>query len=257
MNVTFDSNVWERVIDEDNHHLAKIKDKIRNGGIQAYICEIALSLEPIRKKSRSEFFENYRLHTTTNHLPPEGETLRMQIGFAPNVELHPGHHPKLRAKLLEARNLGFRVLRMTNIGTVRPKEIPDDMYVDHTDMDEFWRYAEPLASCGAYIESMGCGQAAYNRFKEEFNLVGLDVQSVPIERRKEFAERWKEFSEAIAEWVDGDSLAAHYAAGNEFFCTDDNARKAGTKSIFHSENRNRLEAEYGIKIISSYKASQL
>ena len=250
MNVTFDSNVWERVIDEDDCHLAEIKDKIRTGRLQPYICEIALSLEPIEKKLRSEFFENYHLCTTVNNLPPKGETLTMQIGFAPNVELHPGFHPKLWAKILEARNLGFRVLRMTNFGTVRPKNIPDDMYIDPSDMDEFWRYAEPLASCGDYITSMGCGQAAYDRFKEEFNLVGLDVQSIPVERRKEFAE-------AIAEWVDGDSLAAHYAVGNEFFCTDDNARNAGTKSIFHSVNKNRLQAEYDVKIISSRELAQL
>ena len=257
MNVTFDSNVWERVIDEDDCHLAEIKDKIRNGRIQSHICEIALSLEPSKKKLRSEFFENYHLCTTVNNLPPKGETLTMQIGFKPNVELHPGFHPKLWAKILEARNLGFRVLRMTNIGTVRPKDIPDDMYINPTDMDEFWRYAEPLASCSDYITSMGCGQAAYNRFKEEFNLVGLDVQSIPVERRKEFVERWKEFAEAIAEWVDGDSLAAHYAAGNDFFCTDDKAGNAGTKSIFHNVNKNRLEAEYGIKIISSREIAQL
>ena len=50
MNVTFDTNVWERVIDEDNHHFAEIKNKICNGKIQAYICEIALSLESIKKK---------------------------------------------------------------------------------------------------------------------------------------------------------------------------------------------------------------
>lgn len=257
MNVTFDSNVWERIIDENDCHLAEIKDKIRDGRIQSHICEIALSLEPIKKKLRAEFFENYHFRTTVNNLPPKGETLTMQIGFKPNVELHPGFHPKLWAKILEARNLGFRVLRMTNIGTVRPKNIPDDMYINPTDMDEFWRYAEPLASCSDYITSMGCGQAAYNRFKEEFNLVGLDVHSIPVERRKEFVERWKDFAEAIAEWVDGDSLAAHYAAGNDFFCTDDNARNAGTKSIFHSVNKKRLETEYSIKIIPSHKIAQL
>ena len=104
---------------------------------------------------------------------------------------------------------------------------------------------------------MGCGQAAYNRFKEEFNLIGLDVQSIPVERREEFGECWEEFAEAIAEWVDGESLAVHYAAGNDFFCTDDEARNAGTKSIFHSVNKKRLEEEYGIKIISSRQLAQL
>lgn len=252
MNVTFDSNVWERVIDEDNHHLTKIKDKIRNGRIQAYICEIALSLESIERKIRSKFFEDYRPRITVNHLPAEDEKLVMQVCVAPNVELHPDHHPKQQAKLLEARNLGFRVLRMTNFGTIRTQEIPDEMYMDNldADIDKFWRYAERLESCNDYITSMGCGRALYNRFIEEFNLVGSRGQSIPIDRRKEFAE-------AIAEWVDSESLAAHYAACNEFFCTDDNARTAGTKSIFHEGNKSRLEAEYGIKIISSCETSQL
>ncbi|MDE0322733.1 MAG: hypothetical protein OXN27_02325 [Candidatus Poribacteria bacterium] len=252
MNVTFDTNVWEKVIDEDNHHFGKIKNKIRDGKIHAYICEIALSLESIKRQDRPEFFAGYRPSITVNHLPTEDEKLVMQICVAPNVELHPDHHPKLQTKLLEARHLGFRVLRMTNFGTIRTQEIPDEMYMDNAndDIDEFWRYAECLSSCADYITSMGCGQTAYNQFKGEFNLVGAGSQLIPIKRRKEF---WK----AIAEWVDGDSLAAHYAAGNEFFCTNDKARSAGTQSVFHGANRNRLETEFGIKIISSCEAAQL
>ena len=257
MNVTFDTNVWRRVIDENDCHFAGIKEKIRNGRIQPYICEIALSLESIERKLRAEFFEDYRPRITSNDLPSEGESLTMQFRFEPNVELHPGFHPKLWAHILEAQNLGFRVLRMTQAGTVRPKDIPDDMYINSTDRDEYFRYAELSERCGDYITSMGCGQAAYNRFKEEFNLIGLDVQSIPVERREEFGECWEEFAEAIAEWVDGESLAVHYAAGNDFFCTDDEARNAGTKSIFHSVNKKRLEEEYGIKIISSRQLAQL
>ena len=56
MKITFDSNVWERVINEAEHHLVKIKNKIREGKIQAYICEIALDLEAIQKKKRAELF---------------------------------------------------------------------------------------------------------------------------------------------------------------------------------------------------------
>ena len=56
MNVTFDSNVWEKVIDEDDHPFSKIKHKIRTGEILPYICEIALSLEAIQRKLRAKFF---------------------------------------------------------------------------------------------------------------------------------------------------------------------------------------------------------
>ena len=246
MKITFDSNVWERVINEEEHHLVKINNKIREGKIQAYICEIALGLEAIQKKKRAEFFGNYKPRTTVEDLPPENGQLGMLFCIEPDTEQHPGIHPKQRDKLLKARDLGFKVLRMTNLGTVRTQEIPDDMYVRQDDIEEFWRYAELLANCSDFITGLGCGQAAYNQFKE----VVSGGQKIPSEQEGKV-------SKAIAEWVDGESLSAHYAAGNGFFCTDDKAGNSGTGSIFHVENRTQLEKAFGIKIISSCEAAQL
>ena len=251
MKITFDSNVWERVINKEEHHLVKINNKIREGKIQAYICEIALNLEAIQKKKRAEFFGNYKPRIIVEDLPPEnGKTMRMPVCVGPSTEQHPGIHPKPREKLLKACDLGFKVLGMTNVGTVRTKEIPDDMYERQDDIEEFWRYAELLANCSEFIMGLGYGQAAYNQFKAQFNLVGSGSQRIPSEQEQKF-------SKAIAEWGDGDSLAAHYAAGNDFFCTDDKAGNAGSRSIFHVENRTQLEKAFGIKIISSCEAAQL
>ena len=250
MKITFDTNVWEPVVKEEKPHLIGIKNKILNGKIQAYICEITLSLESIQRTKRAEFFGNYEPSRAVEHLPPENGKLGMRMCIAPNTDLHPGLHTKLRAKFLEARDLGFWVLRMTNIGTVRTKEVPDDMYVQHDDMQEFWRYAELLANCNDFIVGLGCGRASYDQFKAQFNLVGTGGQPVPDEQKKKF---W----EAIAEWVDGEALSAHYAAGNDYFCTNDKARNAGTGSIFHNQNKTRLIKKFGIKIISSCEAAQL
>ena len=250
MNVTFDSNVWEKVVGNAVSHYAKIKDKIRTGEIRPYICEIALSLEAIQKKLRTAFFENYEPSIKFTDVPTEDSSLHTGVCFKPNEELHPGLHPKLRDKLLKARDLGFRVLRMTRIGTVRSKDIPDAMYVDYVSKDDFWKYAEPLARCSEYIAALGCGQAAYNQLKERFNQVNSDHTGIPSEFDKRF-------QEAVAEWVDGDVLSAHYASGNELFCTDDKARNAGTGSIFHPQNRARVEKKFCIKIISSHDAAQL
>ena len=76
----------------------------------------------------------------------------MQFCIAPNTDLHPGIHEKQWDKLLKARDLGFRVLRMTNFGTVRTEEIPDDMYVQHEDE----KYAELLGNCHDFIIRLGC-----------------------------------------------------------------------------------------------------
>ena len=245
MNITFDTNVWEPMVNEEKPHLVEIKNKIRDGKIQADLCEIALNLEAIQKKKRTEFFENYKPRITVEDLPPENGEFRMQFCIAPNTELHPGLPPEQRVKLLKARDLGFRVLRMTNFGTVRTKEIPDDMYVEHDDK-EFWRYADLLGNCNDFIVELGCGRAAYDPYKARF----LGGQTIPEEQEKKFRK-------AIAEWVDGEALSAHYAAGNDFFCTDDKARNAGTGSIFHDQNRTQLEKAFGIKIISSCEAANL
>ena len=135
MNITFDTNVWEPVVSKEKPHLVEIKNKILDGKIQAYICAINLNIEAIQRKVRVEFFGNYEPRITMEDLPPENGKLGMRVGVGPNTELHPGIHPKQLVKLLEERDLGFRVLRMTNIGTVRRKEIPDDMYVQHDDLE--------------------------------------------------------------------------------------------------------------------------
>ena len=245
MNVTFDTNVWEPMVNEEKPHLVEIKNKILEGKIQADICEIALNLEAIQRNKRAEFFGNYEPRITVKHLPPENGEFRMQICVAPNTDLHPGIHEKQWDKLLKARDLGFRVLRMTTFGTVRTKDIPEDMYVQQDD-EEFLEYAELLGNCSDFIVGLSCGRAAYDPYKARF----LGGQTIPKEQKRKF-------EKAIAEWVDGEALSAHYAAGNDFFCTDDKAGDAGTGSIFHVQNRTQLEKEFSIKIISSCEAAQL
>lgn len=229
------------MVNEKEHPLVEIKDRILDGKIQAYICKIALSLESIEKKKRAELFENYKPKWTVEDLPPENGMLGMRVSIAPNTELHPGLHRKLKDDLLKAHNLGFRVLGMTNLATVRTEEIAENMDSQHDDSEE---YSVLLGRCSDFIVSLGCGRAAYDQFKAQFNLVIPD-------------ERGRKFRTAIAEWVDGEALSAHYAAGNDFFCTNDKARNAGTGSIFQVQNRTRLEKVFGIKIISSCELAHL
>jgi hypothetical protein len=54
----------------------------------------------------------------------------------------------------------------------------------------------------------------------------------------------------IAEWADGDAIAAHIAYGNDYFCTRDAAKKAGPTSILSARNREWLLREYGARVIA-------
>ena len=57
-------------------------------------------------------------------------------------------------------------------------------------------------------------------------------------------------AKAFAEWADGDTVAAHYAYRNDYICTNDIGRSAGSRSIFSSNNRAWLKDNFGIEIIT-------
>jgi len=246
--VTFDTNVWRRVVEieiDSRDEYQKLRCRIENKDVEPFICEIALSLESISRKDRPQFWESYipQMEVTGSF---DNTQYSGVFSISPDTSKHPGMHPILQRKLVEAQRLGFKVLRMTNFGTVRCPEIPDSMYTDFSEKN-FWVYCERVAQCSDYIASNGWGRAHYETLKNEYNLVGSSVinclSKIPPEKSKAFGD-------AIAEWVDGDSIAAHFGYSNEYFCTEDRGKDAGKSSVFYEENLADLKQAFGLKIVS-------
>jgi len=257
MNITFDSNVWEKLVlakgkTEENNKYANLRSLVEEEKIQPYICEIAISLESIMKKDRANFWNKYEpkiehetIGGTKNN---DGTTMiHNRTMFSPDNEKHPGLHPKLINNLELANELGFKVLRMTNFGTVRSTQIPKEMYIDFQDIDDFWKYAEKLSNCANYIAEIKCGSYDYSQFKTDNNVNGMSVPKI-IQRISD--SKKKVFAKSVAEWVDGDSIAAHYAYGNNIFCTEDRGKSAGSKSVFSANNLSKIKERYKIEVLS-------
>jgi hypothetical protein len=64
-----------------------------------------------------------------------------------------------------------------------------------------------------------------------------------LDRANEIEER--EIARAIAEWADGDTLAAHISYEIDYLCTNDKA--AARSSIFNATEREWLTATYGAR----------
>ncbi len=246
--VTFDTNVWRRVVEieaDSRDEYRELRRKIENKNIEPFICEIALGLESISRKERPEFWKSYipKMEMSGSF---ENNQYSGVFSISPDTSKHPGVHPILQRKLVEAQKLGFKILRMTNFGTVRCPDIPDNMYTAFSESN-FWEYCERVAQCSDYIASNGWGRAQYEILKNEYNLVGLSVidclSKVPPEKSKAFCD-------AIAEWVDGDSIAVHFGYSNEYFCTEDRGKGAGKGSVFYEENLAGLKQVFGLKIVS-------
>ncbi|MBV8899660.1 MAG: hypothetical protein JOY92_06060, partial [Verrucomicrobia bacterium] len=105
MKVTFDSNVWEKLVSEPSSY-PSIKEKILGRSISPYLCEISVSLESIQKSARQRFFLDYSptFDITGNSRP--GGTIDIKVQVGPNNESHPGLAPILLEKLLKAREMG-------------------------------------------------------------------------------------------------------------------------------------------------------
>jgi len=246
--VTFDTNVWRRVVEieaDSRDEYQELCCRIENEDIKPFICEIALSLESISRKDRPEFWESYipQMEMTGSF---ENNQYSGVFSISPDPSKHPGMHPILQRKLVEAQRLGFKVIRMTNLGTVRCPDIPDSMYTVFSE-NSFWEYCERVAKCSDYIASNGWGRAQYEILKNEYDLVGLSVidclSKVPPEKSKAFCD-------AIAEWVDGASISMHFGYSNEYFCTEDRGKDAGKSSVFYEENLADLKQVFGLKIVS-------
>jgi hypothetical protein len=229
--VTFDSNVWESLVVEPSEYPA-IRERILSGEISPYITEISVSLESIQKSARQQFFENYVPAFTWSAAPMSTGQIEGTLTVAPNAASHPGLNPKLSQKLLKAQELGFKVIRMTNLFTVRSPDIPKEMLLTVENYDVYWDYAERLRSCSEVITNLGCGYHDYKIMKQT--------------RQPGSPEK---LAAAIAEWVDGDALAAHYAFGADVFCTNDRGRNAGPKSIFYPDNLEKLKSQFAIVVL--------
>lgn len=227
--------------------MKKINTIIRNKIIEPYFCEIALSLESIIKNERLTHISTYKPKIEIIKEDFNGNSFHGSISFGPDNDAHPGMHIALKTKYLEAVKLGFKVITMTNIGTARTKEIKDETKIKFTSIDDFWAYADRLHECSSFIQSLGCGSDSYHKLVDKYQ-----IRISPYKRLAKMASQAdiKQFAASIAEWADGDSISAHYAFGNDYFCTNDQARNAGSKSVFYSDNLRLISERFGVKVIS-------
>lgn len=257
LRVTFDSNVWEHIVDwvrygSDQPARKTIHDAIRDGVISAYISERILTVESIRRSTRAaklaELADNYV--SVKTEVVEGGATLI--VSFNGVSDLHPGAHPVLSDRLMRATALGFKVLPDSFFGTVLPSE-PDlspfyagpEEWGDRT-RDEILNEDSRISS---EIASRGVGRG-------RLEAIGKRIQSRlgwsdcgwfdGLDRPKDESEA-KEIADAFGEMVDGDVVAAHIAYRFNILCTQDLGGKRA--SIFDTANRRWLTDRYGVSIM--------
>ena len=158
-------------------------------------------------------------------------------------------------RLDNALKLGFRLLAQPRIGMARPEPVRLNLHTEKfaSDTDIAARQAKFSEAVGA-IESRGVGFARAKELGDVarkragtratwFELLNDDRYFNADER--------KELAAAVAEWVDGDNVAAHVAYGNDVFCTEDVAGKGRPYIVNDPDNRAWLSSTYGVRFATA------
>ena len=226
--VTFDSNVWENIVDEKKRvretYYRIIYQHILDGLIVPYFFEGLATMETIKRENRKEYFKNYK---PTICIKINDEEKKIKKGSsAPELSKY------LKQTIPKALGIGFKFIKFSRIGNIK-LEIDDEYYAT----DEQYLLEERLERSqdfSRYIEKIKAGKATVN-----------------VEDDK------KKYAKGIAEWVDGDALSAHYGYGIDYFCTNDKASGAGKASVFARENLTKLKDKFNINVLSPYELKEL
>jgi hypothetical protein len=250
--VTFDSNVWLPVVNrvrfptDSAPSFDRIHRAICSGDVGGRMSETVFTLEAIRRTDRRKFFSQYRANiTSSDSVMPDG-TIHIRLCLGPDRSAHPGND-HFRSQFLEdALKIGFRLMRCPRVAGVQNPDLKDEWFDSSSLLDASQR-ANIFGEVSGKIEVCGAGCKWIKEIGMRYAIAGegwfSGLARAPVSEDDSIAK-------AVAEWADGDSVAAYVAYSNNFFCTRDDAARAGTNSVFSSSNKAWLGRDYGVKFVS-------
>lgn len=244
--VTFDSNVWENIVDEKKRLAQKIycdlHEFIKIGSVEPFFFEGISVLESIPKKNRKDYIKNYK--ATFSFQVGDEEPHITKGSDAPEITEY------LQENIPKALKLGFKFIKFPGIGAPAlniDKEYwaPDKVYPLKERLDRSFE-------CAIFIESLGAGKSKLKNRMDGSGARGIVKQTAEDSSLSE-----KQYAKDVGEWVDGDALSTHYGYGIDYFCTNDQASRAGTASIFLPNNLKQLKDKFGVVVVSPQELVEL
>lgn len=237
LKVTFDSNVWEKIIEKENELYFAIYEKIIDKKILPFISEKIFIYEYFPRKTRQQKFSSLKsnIQIKEKHI----HNIQLNIAITPSKLEYDYKNSILLEKLNKAIKIGFKLIKLPRIGEPDPKQslqIEQNWYSSEIDFKkgfECARFIEEELKAGFYFVKKYCNK--FNISVSEF-----------LKNSSKYNISTKKFSKILAEWADGDTIAAHYGNSNDIFCTNDFAKNAGQSSVLSEKNRKILSEKFNI-----------
>jgi hypothetical protein len=276
MQVTFDTNVWNRMVFPERHlnspnhaALVKINNAIRSGLVRGFISEGFGTLEAIKRKDRAKYHAENTPKVEVRSKPQGQGLVCMTIEIRTDHSLHPGLGEEFEEELDQALAIGMKLLTTPYIGLSIPARLLNNPHIYAPEVFATSDYNERFGSVVSTIVARGVGEGALVALAKEFTERldaarpdGLSDREL-IKCVYEYAcasglnKEKKQVEKAFGESADGDVVAAHVAFGNDYLCTEDRGGSAMSPSIFNDDNRAWLKTAYGVEILNAQQLSDL
>jgi hypothetical protein len=246
MRVTFDSNVWIAVArpkDDHSQEIRAIRKAMNEHKIVPCLSETMFTLEAIKRNDRKDFLSNYNPKINISIYEQNSGELKISLLSKPDKNYHPGSYSILSSLLKDALAIGFKLMKCPRINGFKNPDIKDSYFLED-ELNTLEQRQLVFSSVATEIEEKNVGRAQIINLGKKYNSFWFDgIRYAPEEEKKNIAK-------AVAEWADGDSLAAHIAYKNTYFCTKDNAKSAGPVSVLSPENRRWLKEKYNVQFVT-------
>jgi hypothetical protein len=258
MRVTFDTNVFDKVTrpaiypkDADFQEMTIIHEALKQGRVKGFISDTTITLEGIGGDDRATVFGSTGPRSSTAQTSDDTFTITMKTEQPDRKPIH----PKQAERFVKAFRLGITLLGTPRVGMPRAEE----QFYATEDPAALGERLDRFTSILTQIESRGLGSARAEKIAARFPRPAMGPWFNALGAAKDIHEK-REVARAVAEWADADSIAAHYAYRNDFFCTLDAAKaetKRGEPAVFDADNRAWPTENFGVQFVTLAQLAEL
>jgi hypothetical protein len=261
--VTFDTNALDKVVrperfpkDPDLPAYEVVHYALRTGAIAGFFSDTAITLEGIQRDHRAEVLGGTRVRPAIRRSAAKSDgaetfEVNLSVWQPARRELH----PEQAARFTAALELGFRLLSVPRIAMTRVED-PDGTFYAVTPEDELEARLGRTAEIGAAIDGRGLGFAQAMALGQQLAArEGLTAWLLGLGKARDVHES-RAVARAVAEWADGDSVAAHVAYRNDVFCSADQGKSAGV-SVLSPDARKWLTDAFGVQFLTLAELANL
>ena len=221
---------------------------IKTGRIAPRIAEVAFTLEALKKRDRQAFMKLYeaKIDCAIDDAPRLNGMVALSFSIGPDVVAHPGNNPILYEHLIDALKIGFKIIRCVRVAGIINPDIDESFFVKQSQAETRQRM-DLCSECAEEIERLGGGISPPFEIGARYASTGepwhMGLKKAPDAEAANIAK-------ALAEWADGDAIAAHAGYRNDYFCTRDLGKSAGASSILAPAKRAILETKFKVNFTS-------